>query len=1146
MRRQGKAAPVRSIEGGSAIEGNGGSATRAPFASLLACAALTLCALALFASPAAAELIHPYTGTSFGPEGTTGSATFKSVQGMATDQASHDVYVYDGGAGKIYKFDEDGEPADFSSLGTNVIEGVGQGESVTAAEMEIAIAPAGSPGGTAGDIYIADNTGSFKVFSPAGQPLGEVETGGETCGIATDPAGHVYAGVYPSTIIEYTPSANPPVPTDETAANHEVKYEQEVEFEEDEEIKTKIEVRGAELCNVAVDGAGAVYAASYGSPTYKLESLADTTAARFPFHGTSGLTIGIDPSSSDVYSNFSAEGRTEINQYDASGAFKASLEVSALSSTSRGIAVKAGGDKIYAPADGVVKVFGPAISPPKVSGFSVSVPSDEAATFKAQVNPNTLDTTYAFQYVTEEEFQANGFANAESIPVGGEDLGAGESPVKVEQTLTGLPAGAAYRVRVIATNADRTVTSADRVFVTYFAPTDGLPDGRAYEQATPLDKNGGDAMGRAYLLYASAGGDAVSYFIVGGGGGNDGGGQEFPSYAALRSGEGWSSHAFLPSSTFGELSRPIGWSEDLRRDYVTAGNEGTRALYEQDVASGAMREIAGKANAEPAYADESANGERMLFESEEALAPGAVEGKSNLYLWDAEAGSLSLVDKLPGGLVPSGGAFAGPYFWAGELSQPTSGGAQSGFFTRDMHVMSDDGSKVFFTTSGDNQLYVRKGLDGPSPETVQVSASRKNNGSGLGGTDPNGPGHAAFMEASPDGRYVFFASSEELTNDANTGTADQGKDLYRYDTESGQLIDLTPDSTDENGAQVNGVLGSSADGSYVYFAAEGVLAEGASASFGVANVYLWHEGQLTFITRLGASLIGAAKGGNWLPANTITPLRFMKTARVSEDGKTLSFLSDRSPTAYDSEGKREFYRYNTEEGLECVSCPPTRTPPRGEAGLQEIANRTASPVEPSPALVRNLSADGKRVFFETTDKLVAGDTNGDHGCARVDEGSGSFRLPCMDVYEWEAKGSGSCQSEAQNGGCLYLISTGESNEPSYFVDASANGNDVFFLTRQQLVGQDTDQLRDIYDARVGGGIAAQNEPPPTPCEGEACKPGSSSPPAGSSAGSATFSGPGNPKPNRHKKKHARKHHKKHAKKKHHSKARASANERGQR
>jgi hypothetical protein len=49
---------------------------------------------------------------------------------------------------------------------------------------------------------------------------------------------------------------------------------------------------------------------------------------------------------------------------------------------------------------------------------------------------------------------------------------------------------------------------------------------------------------------------------------------------------------------------------------------------------------------------------------------------------------------------------------------------------------------------------------------------------------------------------------------------------------------------------------------------------------------------------------------------------------------------------------------------------------------------------------------------------------------------------------------------------------------------SATGSDIFFSTHTRLVGQDTDSLRDVYDARVGGGFPAPSE---HPCFGEACQ-----------------------------------------------------------
>jgi len=158
----------------------------------------------------------------------------------------------------------------------------------------------------------------------------------------------------------------------------------------------------------------------------------------------------------------------------------------------------------------------------------------------------------------------------------------------------------------------------------------------------------------------------------------------------------------------------------------------------------------------------------------------------------------------------------------------------------------------------------------------------------------------------------------------------------------------------------------------------------------------------------------------------------------------------------------------------CVSCNPTGTPATSEAYLAGNLLTTPAP-ERNAFLTRNLSEDGSRVFFQTKEALVPQDTNAQ-----------------SDVYEWERDGAGSCDPASagfseSDGGCLYLISTGQSDDQSYFGDASATGDDVFFFTRQPLVGQDQDENDDLYDARVEGGIAAQNPTPSVPCAGEACR-----------------------------------------------------------
>ena len=125
---------------------------------------------------------------------------------------------------------------------------------------------------------------------------------------------------------------------------------------------------------------------------------------------------------------------------------------------------------------------------------------------------------------------------------------------------------------------------------------------------------------------------------------------------------------------------------------------------------------------------------------------------------------------------------------------------------------------------------------------------------------------------------------------------------------------------------------------------------------------------------------------------------------------------------------------------------------------------------------------------------------------------------CRDVYEWEAPGTpgGSCTTSSgayspANGGCIYLLSTGTGIYPSYLADVSESGDTAFIFSRQRLVPSDEDNLEDIYAVKAGGGLASQNTPRPSLCEGDACRGASSTPSNAPGAGSGVFEGPGNPK-----------------------------------
>jgi hypothetical protein len=212
------------------------------------------------------------------------------------------------------------------------------------------------------------------------------------------------------------------------------------------------------------------------------------------------------------------------------------------------------------------------------------------------------------------------------------------------------------------------------------------------------------------------------------------------------------------------------------------------------------------------------------------------------------------------------------------------------------------------------------------------------------------------------------------------------------------------------------------------------------------------------------------------------------------------------------------FLYDAQAGtLSCASCNPSGSRPLGPTQLPGWSNPYEGP--------RYLSDDGSRLFFETLDALALADES-----------------PRRDVYEFERPGSGTCTNANPNfdpaaGGCHFLLSSGKSSGETYFVDAASSGRDVFFSTRQVLVGWDVNENYDVYDSREGGGFAEPPESPPI-CAGEGCLPPVPPQPAPHTPATPAFLGPGNPapKPTKCKKGFVKKHGKCVKKSKKHSKA----------
>jgi hypothetical protein len=818
------------------------------------------------------------------------------------------------------------------------------------------------------------------------------------------------------------------------------------------------------------------------------------------------------------------------------------------------------------------------------------------ASLTATIIPGGAATSYHFEYLTEAAFLAEGFGGAQSdvTPQAG-PLPADNAEHLASSGVTGLVPGTAYVFRVIATSSVESVAGPQAAFIAQDGqapPEEGcpnqtfrawagssLPDCRAYEQVSPVDKGGVGVEGWHDFFIASLDGSRAGFFSGSASGFPAAGGahQEYLALQSTRGTDGWSTQRLSAPESLGQSSGYLGSSENMKWALLYAAVQGSgpgtgEGLYLEDTADQTLtqlvapEEVQAEAPGFPVsdyFADSiGGDGSYVFFETEATLTSDATPGRINLYRWDRSDG-VTLAGVLPGpaGEAPPGGSFGGSYSWF--LGRNTEiGGASAALYVEAINAATEDGGQIYFTAGESGQLYLRKGLDGPAPTTVHVSAPEP----GLPAA-PERP--AAFQEATPDGRYAFFVSPQQLTADATVGEFSEGDDLYRFDATTEELVDVTPDSNpaDESGAQVQGVLGVSADGRSGYFAALGDLAAGGTT--GTTNLYRFEERGAGFAISFVAELSeGFQDRQNWSQTTYggKAETSRARTSRVTPDGDTLLFSSTKSITGFDNHGCggnrielcSELFMYSVgSPQARCISCNPTGERPSSEALLSSSFFGAHFPPRSivEPRITRNLSTDGDRVFFETADPLVPADTNGDPACTYYYESQAiknTENPDCEDVYEWEAPDTpgGSCHAPEANGGCLSLLSTGKSPDPSVFVDASADGNDVFIATASQLVPVDKDELNDIYDVRVDGGLASQQVLPPEPCSsGEACGGSRAGGSPASTPGSSSFQGPGNPASCRkgfvrrhgkcvkkHKSRKAKKsHHKNDQKKKHHRK-----------
>jgi hypothetical protein len=794
---------------------------------------------------------------------------------------------------------------------------------------------------------------------------------------------------------------------------------------------------------------------------------------------------------------------------------------------------------------------------PRVDSSSATNLSSTFADLGAQIDPLGAATTYQFQYVDEAHYEPGAedpYAAGASAPAVAAGIGSGGPTGSAEeavlQHISGLVPGNTYHFHVVASNEDGVTNGPDQTFTTFSPVVPGLPDNRAYELVTPPNKAGGSDMFAKPETNGEFSNGDVGYPTVAG----DGfllqtkaafgpfPGSEQSAYAFSRTASGWG-YTSLASPSLGLQSIGEGTlfaPEDLSRvavnDNVGAegGEGGSRLTSLVGPPGGPYTTLHVDApfhlstETHPAlttnFVGSSHDLSHLVLESNDhTLCPGAEAQEHGEVLCESTGGGLKLVNvNSEGHLLSRCGATLG-----------------EGIHGQAHNAVSADGSRIFFTapdpgraappsgpgcwngaTEHAPQLYLRT-----AGQTFELSEPEP------GVTDPTGQHHSQYVGASEDGSRVFFVTETELTKD-DEGIHDL--ELYEWEAEGtggcaqakGCLIRVSRGESGETAAGVYAVPAVSADGSAVYFSADGVLAHGAQPGHcstdrtSTCNLYRYDTATnaITYIATVNAIDLGDQ-------SYTSIGVNSRSNSYTTPGGRYALFASSRALTGYstarasssdcrglpDTQGESnghcdELYRYDSATaGLTCVSCNPSGAPPVSNALFDRSVFE--SPAGPP----RAMSNDGSYVFFDSADALVPQDTNG-----------------TLDVYQWHE-------------GRISLISSGHDSAPSFFLGASSDGSNVFFGTHARLVSQDTDSNGDIYDARIGGGFP----PPPSTeglCEGDACAP-SIPAPNDPTPSSLSFQGAGNvtecPKgkvkqKGRCVKKHkAKKHHKKH--KKHHKK-----------
>jgi DNA-binding beta-propeller fold protein YncE len=792
----------------------------------------------------------------------------------------------------------------------------------------------------------------------------------------------------------------------------------------------------------------------------------------------------------------------------------------------------------------------PAVPPAIEDQFTTSADTDSAVV-RARINPRFwADASYYVEYGTGK--CSEGGCQTQPLPPG-TPLGGGivsESIPTAGVFLSGLAPATTYHYRFVTqSSGGGPAFGPEETFTTFplvslpanpcantalrSGPAAKLPECRAYEMVSPLDKNNGGIetfersyisglgkRGPARLDQAIPTGEAITYSAARAFAGAESAPWSSQYVSERDPSTGWSTRSINPPRSNVVLNRETNteipfkaFGEDLCSAWVFQETDlaltpgapvGVPSLYrrrncgEESYEALTSVQPPGFTPGDPSslYFPEiqgfSADGSHSVMRANAPLTEDA-SANQTFQLYETSEGSGESAELRLLSVLPSGEA-------AGVHSSLGTAAGENGEFRSDSvhNAISKDGSRIFWTAStaaGNKQpvpfgrglqpgkLYVRANPLSPQSESGECDEAGRACTLAIAGAE------SEFWTANPSGSLVIYQNAGKLFE-------------AKIEDEEGTLSAKSTLIAEG----VDGVMGWSEDATKLYLVSSKDLASGAVE--GKPNLYLYEKGA-------GFELVGTlspldASHFDYPSLDNVKPA--FRLSRASADGLHAVFSSHASLTGFDNtdavsgEPDAEVFAYDADAGggeseLRCVSCNPSEARPAGRELGREVGIKdpfwAAAQIprwESQQYASRILAPDGSRLFFESFDALLPSDTNG-----------------AKDVYEWErAESQSQCEKIGSPlyvknaGGCLSLISTGESPEDSEFIDASADGRDVFLTTDESLVSEDPG-LVDLYDARIGGGFPPK--PQVAPCQGEACQ-SPAAPPTDRTPASAAFHGAG--------------------------------------